>query len=73
MYWGLGLLFGPAMILGISLYSTVRAPNFVGLAGNSMSVVYLAGAISGLSSLIYLLLLKRGQARAEVYESAAVL
>jgi hypothetical protein len=73
MYWGLGLLFGPAMILGISLYSTVRAPNFAGFPGNSISLVYLAGAISGLSSLIYLLLLRRGQVRAAVYESAAVL
>jgi hypothetical protein len=32
----------------------------------------LSGAISGLSSLIYLLLVRRGQARAEIRAGAAV-
>jgi hypothetical protein len=72
MYWAVGLLFGPAMILGVSFYSAVRAPNFAGFPGNSMSMVYLAGAISGVTTLIYLLLLRRGQTRAAYHAAAAV-
>jgi hypothetical protein len=64
MYWAIGICLGPAIILAVALYS---GPGFAGLPGNSMSLVYLAGAISGLTTLLYLVLLRRGQARAEVH------
>lgn len=64
MYWALGTCVGPALILGVALYSALRAPNLEGFPGDSMSVVYLAGAISFLSTLLYLLLLRRARIRA---------
>ncbi len=61
IYWVLGSCFGPMLVLGIALYSAVRAANFEAFPGNAASVVYLAGAISCLTTLLYLLLLRRGQ------------
>jgi hypothetical protein len=72
MYWAIGICFGPAMILAIGVYSTVRGMSFTGVFGGYASTVYMAGAVSGLSSLIYLLLLRRAQVRATVTASAAV-
>ena len=72
MYWAIGICFGPAMILAIGFYSAVRGPSFAGFPGNYASTVYLAGAVSGLSSIFYLLLLRIAQARAAHSESAAV-
>jgi hypothetical protein len=42
----------------------MKAANLEAFPGNAMSVVYLAGAISCLATLLYLLLLRRGQRRA---------
>lgn len=72
MYWAIGICFGPAMILAVGFYSAARGMSFAGFPGNYASTVYLAGAVSGLSSLIYLLLLRRAQARAALRASAAV-
>ncbi len=72
MYWGIGICFGPAMILGIGLYSAARAPSFAGFPASYASTAYLSGAISGLASLIYLLLLRRAQTRAAYRDEAAV-
>ncbi len=69
MYWAIGIAIGPLLVLAVAVY---WGPGFAGLPGNSMSPVYLAGAISGLTSLIYLLLLRMGQARAALHESAAI-
>jgi hypothetical protein len=69
MYWAVGILIGPVLIMAVALYS---GPGLGGLPGGSMSLLYLATAISALTTLIYLLLLRRGQARASVQASAAV-
>ena len=72
IYLAIGVCFGPAIILGKALYDAVRAPNFAGFPENSMSMVYLAGAISGLTTLFYLFLLRRGQTRAALQTSATL-
>lgn len=72
MYWAIGICLGPAMILAIGFYSAARGLRFAGLFGNYATTVYMAGAVSGLASLIYLLLLRRAQMRAAHSESAAV-
>lgn len=72
VYLGLGACFGPALILGIALYSALRAPNFAGFPGDSMSVAYMAGAISLLTTAIYLLLLRAAQMRLSAREKTAV-
>ena len=69
MYWVIGSCIGPALILAVSLYS---GPGLAGFGGNSMSLFYLAAAISGLTTVIYLLLLRRAQAQASVQASATV-
>jgi hypothetical protein len=72
MYWATGVCFGPAIVLAVALYSAVLGPSFAGFPESSMSVVYVAGAVSGLTTLIYLLLLRHGQARAAIHASATV-
>ncbi len=70
MYWAIGLCIGPALILAVALYS---GPGLAGFPGsNSMSLFYLAAAISGLTTLIYLILLRRAQAQASVPANATV-
>ena len=73
LYWAIGICFGPAIVLAVALYASIRGPSFAGFPGNSMSVVYVAAAISGLTALIYLLLLRSGQNRAAaMHESPTV-
>lgn len=68
MYLAIGISIGPAVVLAVALYT---GPGFAGILGSSMAAVYLAGAVSGLTTLIYLLLLRLGQARAALHASAA--
>jgi hypothetical protein len=63
MYCAIGVLFGPALILAIGFYSALRAPSFAGFPGDSMSVVYIATAVSGLATFLYLVLLRSAQNR----------
>jgi hypothetical protein len=49
------------MILALALYSAVRAPSFAGFPGDSMSVVYMAGAVSTVTTLLYLVTLRIAQ------------
>jgi hypothetical protein len=72
LYWAIGTCFGPLLILAIAFYSALRSPSFAGFPGSSMSLMYLTGAISGLTSLIYLSLLRWGQERSSVSTGAAV-
>ena len=72
MYWAVGTCLGPAIILAEGLHSAIRGPSFAGFPENSMSLVYLAGAISALTSLIYLVLLRRAQAQAATPATATV-
>ncbi len=72
MYWAIGVCFGPLLVLGVAFYNAARAPNFAGFPDSSMSIAWLAGAISGLATLFYLLLLRRGQALASLRESSTV-
>ena len=72
MYWIVGICFGPVIVLGVSWIAAARGFSLAGVPGGPMAAVYLAGAISGLSSLIYLLLLRRSQTRAAIRASAAV-
>jgi hypothetical protein len=61
IYCAAGACFGPALILAVALYSAVRVPNFAGFPGDSMSVVYMAGAVSTVSTLLYLVTLRIAQ------------
>ena len=72
MYLAIGLCFGPALILAVEFYSAARSPNVAGFPGSSMSIVYFAAAVSGLASLIYLLLLRLGQSRSSLPTNATV-
>ena len=67
MYWAIGVSIGPALVLAVAMYS---GPGLAGFAGGSVSLVYLAAAISGLTTLLYLLLLQHGQARAAEHAGA---
>jgi hypothetical protein len=66
MYWAVGVCFGPALILAVAWYGGTRGVSLGGLARDSMSVVYMAGAVSGLTTIFYLLLLRRAQARSSI-------
>ena len=66
MYLAIGICFGPALILGLAFYSALRAPSFAGSPEISLSPVYVAGAVSGLSTIVYLLLLRTAQARSAI-------
>jgi hypothetical protein len=67
MYWVIGLCLGPAIILAVALYT---GPGLGAIPFGSTSLVYLAAAISGLTTLLYLLRLRRAQATAAVQASA---
>ena len=49
-----------------------RGFTLAGIPGGMTAAYYLSAAISGLSSLLYLLLVRRGQTRAEFRASAAM-
>jgi hypothetical protein len=63
MYWAIGICFGPALVLATTWYGATRGVSLGGLARDSMSVVYIAGAVSGVTTIFYLLLLRRGLAQ----------
>ena len=72
MYWVVGICLGPTIVLLVNWIATTRGFSLAGIPGGLNAAVYLAGAISGLSSLIYLLLLRQSQTRATHCTSAAV-
>ena len=72
MYWAIGICIGPLIVLLVDRIAASRGLALAGIPGGLSSAYYLATAISGLSSLIYLLLLRRGQTRAELHASAAM-
>jgi len=71
-YWVLGSCVGPALMLGLifALFMTLmpHRPGDPWFMPAELSLVYLAGAISSLTSLFYLLLLRGAQKRAVVRE-----
>lgn len=71
MYWLIGSCFGPALILAVGLNNGLRSTNFDLFFHNAMSMMRLAAPISCLTTLLYLLLLRRGQARAAMQEDVA--
>ena len=70
VYCAIGACFGPALILAVALFSAVRAPNFAGFPGDSMSVVYMAGAVSTVTTLLYLVKLRIAQNQSSVRAGA---
>ena len=72
LYWAMGICIGPLIVLVAERIAASRGLALAGIPGGSDAAFYLATAISALSSLIYLLLLRRGQARDEIHESVAV-
>jgi len=60
MYWVIGSAIGPVVILGFALYSFLKSPKSAGFSP-PIELVYLAAAVSSLTTLIYLLLTKRAQ------------
>jgi hypothetical protein len=63
MYLTLGACFGPALILAVAFYSAVRGLSLEGFPGHSMSVVYMAGAVSTLTTAFYLVMLRSARNR----------
>jgi hypothetical protein len=61
VYLALGSCVGPVLIFGIAFYSALSAPSFAGLPQNSVSAACLAAGISFVTTLLYLLLLRRAQ------------
>jgi hypothetical protein len=72
MYWVIGICFGPAIVLMVNWIAAMRGFSLAGIPGGLSSAIYLAAAISGLSSLIYLLLLRREQTKAAFQARATV-
>ncbi len=72
MYWLIGICFGPAIVVLVNWIAGMRGFSLAGIPGGIKAALYLACAISALSSLIYLLLLRRGQTRAAFHASEAV-
>ncbi len=72
-YWAAGACFGPALVVALALFDAVRAPDFEGFPQSSLSVVWTAGATSALTSLVYLLLLRRARNREEYVVGAAAI
>jgi hypothetical protein len=66
-YWILGSCVGPALMLGLILLIYVvfpHSPDASWFVPAEMSLVYIAGTISSLTSLFYLLFLRRAQKKA---------
>jgi hypothetical protein len=61
MYLVLGSFIGPVLILAIAIYSSIQGPSFAGFSRDAVSTAFLAAAISCLTTLFYLLLLRRAQ------------
>jgi hypothetical protein len=72
MYWGIGVCFGPILVLLVERIAASKGFALAGIPGGMSTAYYLATAISAVSALIYLLLLRRGQTQADLRESAAV-
>ena len=72
MYWAIGICFGPAIILLVERIAASRGLALAGIPGGLSAAYYLATAIAALSSLIYLLLLRRSQSHAESLPAATV-
>ena len=72
MYWVVGIIFGPVIVLIVNWIASMRGFSLAGIPGGLTSAIYLAATISGLSSLIYLLIVRRGQTREALRASAAV-
>jgi hypothetical protein len=72
MYWAIGICIGPAIVVVVEWIAASRGLMLAGIPGGLATAYLLSAAISGLSSLLYLLLVRRGQTRAEFRASAAV-
>jgi hypothetical protein len=59
-------------VLVVNSVAAAQGFSLAGIPGGLSAATYLAAAISGLSSLIYLLILRRGQTQAAFHTSAAV-
>jgi hypothetical protein len=64
MYWVIGSCFGPALMVAVGLNNGLRSTNFELFFQNAMTMMRLAIPISCLTTLLYLLLLRRAQKRA---------
>ena len=62
IYLAIGSSIGPLLILGFGLYIFLAEPNVGGLMAHGAPVIGLATAVSCLTSLFFLLLLRRVQA-----------
>jgi hypothetical protein len=64
VYWAIGSCIGPLLIYSVALYFFLTSPNTSSFAPEAKNVVYLATAISSLTTIIYLLLLRWAHTRA---------
>jgi hypothetical protein len=72
MYWAIGICIGPAIVVVVEWIAASRGFMLAGIPGGLVTAYFLSAAISGLSSLLYLLLVRRGQTQAEFRAAAAV-
>lgn len=73
-YWALGSAFGPLLMLALCalvFFLVPHSPSDHWFRPELLPLVYLAAAISSLTSLFYLLLLRRAQSRAAAGASTA--
>jgi hypothetical protein len=71
MYFALGTFIGPIWILSMGLYFSLVSPHHAGFAPGPSDLYYRAVAVSSLTTLIYLLLLRRAQPAAAGKGAAA--
>jgi hypothetical protein len=71
MYFALGSSIGPAWILGMGLYFWLVSPHHSGFSPGPIDLYYRAVAVSSLTTLIYLLQLRRAQPVAAMGDAEA--
>jgi len=72
VYWALGSCVGPLLMLGLFaavFFLVPHSPNDHWIRPELWPLLYLAAAISSLTSIFYLVLLRWGQGRATVYST----
>ena len=72
MWWAVGICIGPAIIEVVNWIAAMKGFSLAGIPGGLNTALWLSGAISGLSSLLYLLIIRRSQVPESLPESAAL-
>lgn len=73
MYLAIGCAIGPTLMFGLALYAFLTEPSMVGFNAGAGPLLILGSAISCLTTLIYLLLMRRSQPRPSVVRTDSTL